>query len=85
MVSIPVRDPGPSERLEQRQLIEAEYARKSETLHIIHKLLQAHALMLGLGLDCTLDQRPRLVPPDAALDAARAAIRHACHATHLPF
>ena len=34
----------PHERLEQRQLIEAEYARKSETLHIIHKLLQAHAL-----------------------------------------
>ena len=34
----------PHERLEQRQAIEAEYARKSETLHIIHKLLQAHVL-----------------------------------------
>ena len=46
---------------------------------------QAHALMLGLGLDCTLDQRPRLVPPDAALDAARAVIREACAARGLAF
>ena len=39
-------DPGLTqpERLQQRQEIEAEYARKSEKLHIIHKLLQAHAL-----------------------------------------
>ncbi len=34
----------PSERLQKRQDVEAEYARKSEKLHIIHKLLQAHAL-----------------------------------------
>ena len=33
-----------SERLQKRQEVEAEYARKSEKLHIIHKLLQAHAL-----------------------------------------
>jgi preprotein translocase subunit SecA len=32
------------ERLQKRQEVEAEYARKSEKLHIIHKLLQAHAL-----------------------------------------
>jgi preprotein translocase subunit SecA len=40
------RDPSlsPHERLEQRAAVEAEYARKSETLHIIHKLLQAHVL-----------------------------------------
>jgi len=31
-------------KLERRQQIEAEYASKSEQLHIIHKLLQAHAL-----------------------------------------
>ena len=48
-------------------------------------LLQAHALMLGLGLDCTLDQRPRLVPPDEALDAARAVIRDACAAGGLAY
>jgi glutamate-ammonia-ligase adenylyltransferase len=48
-------------------------------------LLQAHALMLGLGLDCTLDQRPRLVPPDDALDAARAVIREACADRGLAF
>jgi len=32
------------ERIERRRTIEAEYAEKSEKLHIIHKLLQAHAL-----------------------------------------
>jgi preprotein translocase subunit SecA len=32
------------EKLERRQRLEAEYATKSEKLHIIHKLLQAHAL-----------------------------------------
>ncbi|HJS46751.1 MAG TPA: preprotein translocase subunit SecA, partial [Gemmatimonadales bacterium] len=40
------RDPdlAPAERLERRRVIEAEYAVKSEKLHIIHKLLQAHVL-----------------------------------------
>ena len=40
------RDPSlsPAERLQKRREIEAEYAVKSEKLHIIHKLLQAHAL-----------------------------------------
>src|SRR5881628_2569042 len=32
------------EKVERRRLVEGEYAQKSETLHIIHKLLQAHAL-----------------------------------------
>ena len=32
------------EKLERRRALEAEYAAKSEKLHIIHKLLQAHAL-----------------------------------------
>src|SRR2546422_778964 len=32
------------EKVERRRVIESEYAQKSETLHIIHKLLQAHAL-----------------------------------------
>jgi preprotein translocase subunit SecA len=34
----------PADRLARRQELEAEYAAKSEKLHIIHKLLQAHAL-----------------------------------------
>jgi preprotein translocase subunit SecA len=40
------RDPGltPHDRIERRREVEAEYATKSEKLHIIHKLLQAHAL-----------------------------------------
>jgi preprotein translocase subunit SecA len=40
------RDPelGVAEKREARQAVEAEYAAKSEKLHIIHKLLQAHSL-----------------------------------------
>ncbi|HSR14131.1 MAG TPA: preprotein translocase subunit SecA [Gemmatimonadales bacterium] len=40
------KDPelSPKERAEQRQSVEAQYAAKSEKLHISHKLLQAHAL-----------------------------------------
>ncbi|HYL71969.1 MAG TPA: preprotein translocase subunit SecA, partial [Candidatus Dormibacteraeota bacterium] len=34
----------PAEKIERRRQVEAEYAQKSEILHIIHKLLQAHAL-----------------------------------------
>ncbi len=34
----------PAEKVEKRRQVEAEYAEKSEILHIIHKLLQAHAL-----------------------------------------
>ena len=34
----------PTERLEQRAVIEREYAMKSERLNIIHQLLRAHAL-----------------------------------------
>jgi preprotein translocase subunit SecA len=37
-------DLSPQEKIERRRAVEAEYAAKSETLHIIHKLLQAHAL-----------------------------------------
>src|SRR6058998_302671 len=33
-----------NEKIERRRAVEAEYAIKSETIHIIHKLLQAHAL-----------------------------------------
>jgi preprotein translocase subunit SecA len=34
----------PHDRIEQRRAVESEYAIKSEKLHIIHKLLQAHVL-----------------------------------------
>ena len=34
----------PAQKIERRRAVEGEYATKSETLHIIHKLLQAHAL-----------------------------------------
>jgi preprotein translocase subunit SecA len=40
------RDPdfSPTERIERRRQVESDYAIKSEKLHIIHKLLQAHVL-----------------------------------------
>jgi len=40
------RDPelSPHDRIERRREVESEYAIKSEKLHIIHKLLQAHIL-----------------------------------------
>ena len=48
-------------------------------------LRAAHALLLRRALDCTLDRRPRLAPEDAAIAAARAAIRAACRAHGLDF
>ena len=51
----------------------------------LQQLLDAHALMVDMGLDCTLDQRPRLVPPDDALESARAAVREACVACGFVF
>ena len=37
-------DLSPHDRIERRREVEGEYALKSEKLHIIHKLLQAHVL-----------------------------------------
>ena len=37
-------DLSPAERIERRRQVESDYAIKSEKLHIIHKLLQAHVL-----------------------------------------
>ena len=37
-------DLSPHDRIEARRVVESEYALKSEKLHIIHKLLQAHVL-----------------------------------------
>ena len=51
----------------------------------VDTLAAAHARLLSLGLDCTLDNRPRLVPHDAELDAARDAIRRACEDAGLSF
>lgn len=40
-------------------------------------LAAAHGRLVGLGLECTLDQRPRLVVHDEALEADRARLRAA--------
>ncbi|REN18858.1 hypothetical protein DSI35_01255, partial [Mycobacterium tuberculosis] len=48
-------------------------------------LHEAHAALLDVGLACTLDRRPRLAPPTAALEAARAMIIAASDAAGLPF
>ncbi|GAB3753242.1 bifunctional [glutamate--ammonia ligase]-adenylyl-L-tyrosine phosphorylase/[glutamate--ammonia-ligase] adenylyltransferase [Lysobacter olei] len=39
------------------------------------RLRQAHITLLTLGLECTLDRRPRRVPFDERLEAARAAVQ----------
>lgn len=48
-------------------------------------LLDAHALLLSLGLACTLDRRQRLVQDDATLTPARAPIRDAVRSAGLDF
>jgi len=48
-------------------------------------LAAAHAYLLDQGLDCTLDLRPRIVAPDEALEAARAAVREGAAACGLGF
>lgn len=48
-------------------------------------LERAHATLVACALDCTLDRRPRLVPEDAAVAAARASIRRACAGAGLDF
>ena len=48
-------------------------------------LLAAHANLLDAGMRCTLDRRPRRVPPDARIEAARSAIRAAVQAQGLRF
>jgi [glutamine synthetase] adenylyltransferase / [glutamine synthetase]-adenylyl-L-tyrosine phosphorylase len=48
-------------------------------------LMAAHATLLACGLDCTLDRRPRRLPPDAQIEVAREAIRVAARAQGLDF
>ncbi len=43
--------------------------------HAHPKLLEAHALLLNVGLHCTLDRRPRRAAADAHIEAARASVR----------
>ncbi|HRP72704.1 MAG TPA: bifunctional [glutamate--ammonia ligase]-adenylyl-L-tyrosine phosphorylase/[glutamate--ammonia-ligase] adenylyltransferase [Luteimonas sp.] len=40
-------------------------------------LRDAHARLVAAGLDCTLDRRPRIVPSDDVLEAARGGVRAA--------
>ena len=49
------------------------------------RLQTAHATLLERGLECTLDRRPRRLPLDESLEAARAAIRGAAHEQGLLF
>jgi [glutamine synthetase] adenylyltransferase / [glutamine synthetase]-adenylyl-L-tyrosine phosphorylase len=51
--------------------------RQAEALH------EAHAELLALGLRCTLDGRPRLLPEDQTPQAARAVIAAAWHSLGL--
>lgn len=48
-------------------------------------LVDAHAVLLARGLDCTLDRRPRITIEDATVATARGAVRAACLAQGLRF
>ena len=48
-------------------------------------LLAAHGTLLARGLDCTLDQRPRISNEDTAISLARTQVRQACLAQGLDF
>ena len=45
----------------------------------------AHAVLLDVGLACTLDRRPRLAAPTEAIAQARAAVDEALRACGLDF
>lgn len=49
----------------------------------VEALGQAHATLVGLALDCSLDRRSRLVAGSVALEDARATIREACRSLGL--
>ncbi|WP_312320914.1 bifunctional [glutamate--ammonia ligase]-adenylyl-L-tyrosine phosphorylase/[glutamate--ammonia-ligase] adenylyltransferase [Stenotrophomonas sp.] len=48
-------------------------------------LHEAHAALLDVGLACTLDRRPRMAVPTAALEEAQRVITAACNAAGLEF
>jgi glutamate-ammonia-ligase adenylyltransferase len=66
-------------------LLDAALAAGSITPDTHASLLAAHASLLDAGMRCTLDRRPRRVPQDASIEAARAAIREAVSAQGLRF
>ena len=49
------------------------------------RLQAAHATLLTLGLECTLDRRARRVPFGDTVDAARSVVRDVAHAKGLAF
>lgn len=51
----------------------------------LEALLAAHSSLLSLGLDCTLDRRPRIVLEDEEVAAAREQVRRACRSQGLAF
>ena len=66
-------------------LLEAAHAAGSIGSGAAATLRAAHAALLAEGLACTLDRRPRLVPPSDAMTEARNAIRHVATQQGLAF
>jgi glutamate-ammonia-ligase adenylyltransferase len=57
-----------------RPLLEAMAACGVLPEDVAATLRRAHATLVAKGLDCTLDRRPRMVPHDPTIEAARAAV-----------
>ncbi len=70
---------------ETRELIEGVAAQQALSGIDAQALLDAHAALLARGLDCTLDQRPRITVLDESLQEARRQVRAACQANGLDF
>jgi glutamate-ammonia-ligase adenylyltransferase len=70
---------------ETRELLQALAAAGAFAPAGAEALLEAHATLLARGLECTLDRRPRLCAPDAAIAQARAVVGAACRAHGLDF
>ena len=66
-------------------LLDAVRASGSITPDSQASLLAAHASLLDAGMRCTLDRRPRRVPSDGSIEAARTAIRDVVSAQGLRF
>ena len=70
---------------ETRELIDGLAARQLLCGTDPRLLVAAHACLVARGLDCTLDQRPRMTLLDESVQQARQQVRAACQACGLDF
>lgn len=77
--------PGLLEPRNTRELLEAVRASGRLDDTTIDGAIEAHAVLLARGLECTLDRRTRRVAPSADIERARDAVRRCARAAGLAF